>query len=174
MFEKKNSCLNFDDVANQQREIVYKLRKRVLESENVKEEVLEKLGNQVERVLLFAWPQDATKPDAEVILVGLMDIVPFDEASKNRLKKELTKDRNKEELKELLVKIIIDVQSSREKQVGESIMRQIEKYAYLGSIDHLWIDHIDKIDDLREGVRLRAYGQRDPLVEFKNEAYQMF
>jgi preprotein translocase subunit SecA len=53
-------------------------------------------------------------------------------------------------------------------------MRQIEKYAYLGSIDHLWIDHIDKIDDLREGVRLRAYGQRDPLVEFKNEAYQMF
>ena len=53
-------------------------------------------------------------------------------------------------------------------------MRQMEKYAYLGSIDHLWIDHIDHIDDLREAISLRAYGQRDPLVEFKNEAYTLF
>jgi preprotein translocase subunit SecA len=53
-------------------------------------------------------------------------------------------------------------------------MRQIEKYAYLGSIDHLWIDHIDRIDGLREAIGLRAYGQRDPLVEFKAEAYGMF
>jgi preprotein translocase subunit SecA len=50
----------------------------------------------------------------------------------------------------------------------------VEKYAYLGAIDHLWMDHIDHIDDLREGVTLRAYGQRDPLVEFKNEAFNMF
>jgi len=54
------------------------------------------------------------------------------------------------------------------------VMRQVEKYAYLGSIDHLWMDHIDHIDDLREGVELRAYGQRDPLVEFKNEAFNLF
>lgn len=53
-------------------------------------------------------------------------------------------------------------------------MRQIEKYAYLGSIDHLWIDHIDHVDGLRESITLRAYGQRDPLVEFKNEAYELF
>jgi len=53
-------------------------------------------------------------------------------------------------------------------------MRDMEKYAYLGSIDHLWMDHIDHIDDLREGVNLRGYGQRDPLVEFKNEAYTLF
>jgi len=173
-FDIRKNLVEFDDVANQQREIIYKLRRRVLESEDVKDEVLEKLGNQIERILLFAWPQDVTKPDPEIILVGLMDIIPFDETSKDRLKKELTKDRNKDELKEFLVKIILDVHVSREKQVGEKVMRQIEKYSYLGSIDHLWIDHIDKVDDLREGVRLRAYGQRDPLVEFKNEAYQMF
>jgi len=173
-FDIRKNLVEFDDVANQQREIIYKLRRRVLESEDVKDEVLEKLGNQIERILLFAWPQDVTKPDPEIILVGLMDIIPFDETSKDRLKKELTKDRNKDELKEFLVKIILDVHISREKQVGEKVMRQIEKYSYLGSIDHLWIDHIDKVDDLREGVRLRAYGQRDPLVEFKNEAYQMF
>jgi preprotein translocase subunit SecA len=73
-----------------------------------------------------------------------------------------------------MYKVIDDIHATREKQLGETIMRQVEKYAYLGAIDHLWIDHIDRIDDLREGVRLRAYGQRDPLVEFKNEAYQLF
>jgi len=67
-----------------------------------------------------------------------------------------------------------DVYETREKQVGSGIMRQIEKYAYLGSIDHLWIDHIDYIDDLREAVSLRSYGQIDPLIEFKNEAYGIF
>ena len=80
----------------------------------------------------------------------------------------------KEEIKEFLGKVLDDVHQSREAQVGENVMRQVEKYAYLGSIDHLWIDHIDTIDDLREGISLRAYGQRDPLVEFKNEAYNLF
>lgn len=70
--------------------------------------------------------------------------------------------------------VLIDVHKGRETQVGEKVMRQVEKYAYLGSMDHLWMDHIDTIDDLREGVSLRAYGQRDPLVEFKNEAYNLF
>jgi len=73
-----------------------------------------------------------------------------------------------------MVKVVDDIHQAREKQLGAGVMRQVEKYAYLGSIDHLWMDHIDRIDDLREGVRLRAYGQRDPLVEFKNEAYQLF
>jgi preprotein translocase subunit SecA len=173
-FDIRKNLVEFDDVANQQREIIYKLRRRILESEDLKDEVLEKLNNQVERILLLSWGEEATKPDSEMILVGLMDIIPFDQASKDRIKKELGKDRNKEELRELLTKMLTDVHASREKQVGQSVMRQIEKYAYLGSIDHLWIDHIDKVDDLREGVRLRAYGQRDPLVEFKNEAYQMF
>jgi len=58
--------------------------------------------------------------------------------------------------------------------MGKTTMRQIEKYAYMGSIDHHWIEHIDQIDSLREGVRLRGYAQRDPLVEFKNEAFTMF
>ena len=68
----------------------------------------------------------------------------------------------------------MDVYEKREKDLGEGTMRGIEKYAYLGAIDHLWMDHIDHIDDLREGVSLRGYGQRDPLIEFKNEAYQLF
>jgi len=173
-FDIRKNLVEFDDVANQQRDIVYKLRRRLLESQNVKEEVVEKLKNQVERNLLMSWPEGESKPDYERLTVGLADIVPFDDASIKRVKEELKKRGNKEEVRNLMYKVVDDIHATREKQVGEAVMRQVEKYAYLGAIDHLWIDHIDRIDDLREGVRLRAYGQRDPLVEFKNEAYQLF
>jgi len=180
-FDARKNLVEYDDVANQQREIVYGLRRRILESENLKEEVLEKLEQAIDRVLLLSMPVDGAttssgqgKPDYEKIVVGMMDIVPFDEASKERLKKEITKLDDKESIKKILVGVLNDIYASREKQVGEALMRQIEKYGYLGAIDHLWIDHIDAIDGLREGVRLRGYGQRDPVAEFKNEAYAMF
>lgn len=173
-FDMRKRLVDFDDVANQQREIVYKLRRRILESTDVKEEVLEKLKNQTERILLLSWPEFEAKPDTEKITVSLLDIVPFDDTSIKRIKEQLEKLGNKEEIKEFMFKVIEDIHQTREKQVGSEVMRQIEKYAYLGSIDHLWIDHIDQIDDLREAIGLRAYGQRDPLVEFKNEAYDMF
>jgi len=173
-FDIRKRLVEFDDVANQQRDIIYKLRRRILESDNVKEEVLEKLRGRIEKLLLAAWPVDESLPDFEKILVSFLDMVPFDDTSIKRIKGELNKRKTKEEIKELLSKVLEDVHGSRESQLGEKVMRQVEKYAYLGSIDHLWIDHIDTIDDLREGISLRAYGQRDPLVEFKNEAYNLF
>jgi preprotein translocase subunit SecA len=172
-FDIRKSLVEYDDVANQQREIVYKLRRRILESQNLKEEVLQKLEHQIEKVLMFAQNENG-KFDDEKIIVGMLDIIPFDDASKNRVKNEIKNQEDEEKLKEFLFKVLKDVHEAREKQIGESLMRQIEKYAYLSAIDHLWIDHIDYIDGLREGVRLRAYGQRDPLVEFKNEAYATF
>jgi preprotein translocase subunit SecA len=172
-FDMRKRLVDFDDVANQQREIIYKLRRRVLEADNVKDEVLGKLTNRVERMLLLA-NGETQKVDTEMLIGYLMDIVPFDEISINNIKKQIEKIKGNEEMKAFLTKVISDVYGIREKQVGEPVMRQIEKFAYLGSIDHLWIDHIDHIDDLREGIGLAAYGQRDPLVEFKNEAYNMF
>ncbi len=173
-FDIRKRLVEFDDVANQQRDIIYKLRRRILESDDVKEEVLEKLRGRIERILLSSWPVDEPSPDFEKILVSFLDLVPFDDASIKRVKGQLNSLKTKEEIKEFLANVLNEVHKSREGQMGESVMRQIEKYAYLGSIDHLWIDHIDTIDDLREGISLRAYGQRDPLVEFKNEAYNLF
>lgn len=163
-FDTRKNLVDFDDVNNQQRDIIYKLRKRILETEDVKEEILEKLEFQIERILMTDLP----------VVPGLTDIVPFDDASRKALEGQVAKIKNKDKLKEFLIKVVRDVHASREKQVSPGVMRQIEKFAYLGAIDHLWIDHLDQIDDLKEGVRLRAYGQRDPLVEFKNEAYKLF
>jgi len=102
-----------------------------------------------------------------------MEIVPFDDASMKRLESQLKKLDGKENIRSFLVKVVDDIYESREKDLGD-VMRGIEKFAYLGSIDKHWIEHIDHLDGLREGVRLRAYGQRDPLVEFKNEAFGLF
>ena len=151
-FDVRKRLVEFDDVANQQREIIYKLRRRILDSENVKDEVLEKIKSKIDENNFY-------------------EIVPFDDSSRKRIENELEKSENKQEF---LEKVLTDIYKKREKDLGEKMMREVEKFAYLGSIDHLWMDHIDRIDDLREGVTLRAYGQRDPLVEFKNEAYNMF
>lgn len=172
-FDIRKNLVEFDDVANQQRQIVYKLRDRVLAAKNLKDEILEKLLHQVDKIFLTSW-FDNGKPDYEKLVVGLMEIVPFDDKSREEIKNNLKRIKGRDKAREFLVKIVDDIHKAREKQVGKDVMRQIEKFAYLGSIDRLWIDHIDMVDGLREGVRLRAYGQRDPLVEFKNEAFDLF
>ncbi len=173
-FDARKNLVEYDDVANQQREIVYKLRKHVLESKNLKREVVEKLENQIDDILLISKAADTGEVDHEKVIVSLMEIIPFDEASKERVKAEIKTRKQEGKIKEFLMKVINDVHSRREKELSEPIMREVEKFAYLGSIDHLWIEHIDQIDGLREGVRLRGYAQRDPVAEFKNEAYMLF
>jgi preprotein translocase subunit SecA len=173
-FDSRKNLVEYDDVANQQREIVYGLRKKVLESKNLKKEILEKLSQQVEKILHLATPADKDKSDAEQVVVSLMDIVPFDDASRKRVKQQFEKTRSEGKRREFILKVLKDVYGSREKQVSSDAMRQVEKFAYLGAIDHLWIEHIDQIDELREGVRLRGYAQRDPVAEFKNEAFGLF
>jgi len=173
-FDVRKNLVEYDNVINQQREIVYKLRSRILESKDLKKEVSEKLKNQVDKIVLFATNAENNEVDREKAVVGLLDIAPFDDASIKRITKEAEKIDNPEKIKEFLSSVIDDIYKTREKMLGSEAMRQVEKFAYLGSIDKHWIDHIDHLDSLREGVRLRAYGQRDPIVDFKNEAYDIF
>jgi preprotein translocase subunit SecA len=173
-FDARKNLVEYDDVANQQRDIVYKLRRRVLESKDLKKEVSEKLENEIDQIILESSVVDSDKIDQEKVLVSLMEIVPFDDASRERIKAEIKKHSNQEKIKQLLTKIIRDIHLAKEKQETDKVMRQIEKFAYLGSIDHMWIEHLDAIEGLREGVRLRGYAQRDPVAEFKNEAFSAF
>ncbi len=173
-FDMRKNTVEYDDVANQQREIIYKQRRKALENASLKEEIKEKIYHHLAKVTDFAWPQGESNLDQDKLMGSLMEVVPFDEKSRERIKDELRKVATREDLEGLLKQIIDDVGTAREKQLGSEVIREIEKFAYLGSIDHLWIDHIDQIDGLREGVRLRGYAQRDPLSEFKNEAFTLF
>jgi len=173
-FDARKRLVEYDDVANQQREIIYGLRKRVLKSKSLKKEILEKLKHRVDHIILISWPEENEKPNYESIFVNILEIIPFDEKSREGIKTKLKSLKDKEKLHDFLFDLIKTAHKSRETQVTSKVMRQIERFAYLGSIDHLWMDHIDHIDNLRESVGLRAFGQKDPLVEFKNEAYGLF
>lgn len=173
-FDQRKRLVEYDDVANQQREIVYGLRRRILQTEDVSQEIQEKIKKQIERMVEFSYPEYEEKPDLKRLAISMSEIIPFDEASRKEIEKSLKKYANKVDLTEAVHKIVDKTYQAREKDLGTDVMRRIEKVAYLRTIDQLWIDYIDHIDGLREGVMLRAYGQRDPLVEFKNEAYSMF
>jgi len=173
-FDIRKRLVEFDDVANQQRDIIYKLRRRILDSTDVKSEVQEKLFHQVEKTVLLGRSVVDEKFDYEKLAIGLAEIIPFDDLSLKRIGTQISAFKSQEEIQSFLESVLNEVYKKREKDLGENVMREVEKYAYLGSIDHLWMDHIDHIDDLRESVSLRGYGQRDPLVEFKNEAYNLF
>lgn len=173
-FDQRKRVVEYDDVANQQREIVYKLRRRVLETENLKEEVLDKLYGQVESLVDLAYASADGEIDYERILVMFLEIAPFDDSSQKALLAKIKEEREREKIIEFLTGLVDQLYETRGKQVGEDVMRQVEKFAYLSAIDRHWMDHLDAIDHLREGVGLRGYGQRDPLVEFKNEAFSLF
>ncbi len=173
-FDIRKRLVEFDDVANQQRDIIYKLRRRILDSTDVKKEIQEKLNEQLEKTVGLSKSAVDEKFDYERLAVGLAEIIPFDDLSLRNIKNQTSKIDNTPEIQKFLETVLSEVYEKREKDLGAKVMREVERFAYLGSIDHLWMDHIDHIDDLREGVTLRAYGQRDPLVEFKNEAYNLF
>ena len=108
-FDIRKNLVEYDDVANQQRDIVYKLRRRVLDSENLKDEVQEKLSHQIDRVLLLSYPADGGKLDSEKALVGLLEMVPFDDKSKEAVRGQIDKLKDKEKAREFLVKVVEDI-----------------------------------------------------------------
>ena len=173
-FDARKHVVEYDDVANKQREIIYGLRKKVLEGKEMEEEIMNIISQDITSLVLMYSPDGYSEPEYENIVRGFCEIVPFDDAMQERLKVQLSGVKGSGNISEFLLKIISDLYESREKQIGPELNREIEKFVYLSSIDHLWMDHLDALDDLRDGIGLRGYGQRDPLVEYKNEAFTMF
>ncbi|MBI4058893.1 preprotein translocase subunit SecA [Candidatus Microgenomates bacterium] len=170
-FDARKRVVEYDDVINQQREIIYKTRREILEGKDVSQDLQEKFAAEITNIVTLATTE---KVDHEGILVSFLDLVPFDDDSQKRLLAELKKITGGPQIEEFLNNVVADVYHTRESQVGPEVMRQMERFAYLSSIDRLWMDHLDAMDDLREGIGLRGYGQRDPLIEYKQEAYGMF
>ena len=173
-FDARKHLVEYDDVKNQQREIVYKLRREVLESKNLEEKVKDKLEKELNNIVFFSKSADDGKLDVEKAVVGLLEIVPFDEGNRSALKGQIQKGKSDDEIVDFLRKVVMDVFDNRKKELGEQVFTQIEKFAYLSSIDHMWIEHLDATDAFEDAVKLRGYAQKDPLSEFKNEAFSMF
>jgi preprotein translocase subunit SecA len=173
-FDSRKHLVEYDDVLNKQREIVYKRRRAILQGENQKEEILGKLSSEISTVASLYAGEKEGMMERDKIVSEFVSIIPFDEASQTQLVKQLEQFHATADVVDFLSKLSADMYEAREKQVSPEVMRQVERWVSLQVIDNLWMDHLDAIDDLREGIGLRGYGQRDPLVEYKNEAFNMF
>jgi len=174
-FESRKSLLDYDDVLNKQREIVYDLRWDIVENENLSELILEKVKTRIEQMVVSLLANPNIEKDAyKEIIEMFAEIVPFDDASREQLWKQIEQRSSQQEINEFLFDIAKSVYKQREEMTGVEASNYLAKMVSLSTIDNLWMDHLTAMEDLRTGIGLRGYGQRDPLIEYKNEAFDMF
>ena len=169
-FEIRKQLLEYDNVMNKQREVIYARRRQILAGESLKEDILAAARNLAES-LVSEYAQD-NLPAEEWNFAGLVQQVKL--IFGVDLGGSLSGMKNKEELWQLIGAKAEEFYRHKEEQLGSDLMRHMERMVFLQEIDSKWKDHLYAMDNLREGIGLRAYGQRDPLVEYKREAYQMF
>ncbi len=172
-FDSRKHLVEYDDVLNKQREIIYKRRRNALEGGNLKDKMIEAISQEISQIVGMYAPEKG-EIEREKIITEFVSLIPFDEPSQKQLVAQLNQMHSAAEISEFLNKLASDLYVQREKQFSEEVVRQIERWVTLSTIDNLWMDHLTVIDDLREGIGLRGYAQRDPLVEYKNEAFSMF
>jgi len=165
-FAIRKRLLEYDDTMNQQREVIYTKRNRALQGERLKAEIFDLLDEYVEALVDRYFEEVAVDAIKEEILHNLLVEV--------KLEPEEFEKLGKEEIKEKIIEAAKDFYNKKEEMIGSEIMAKLERFAMLSVIDHKWKEHLREMDDLKEGIGLRAYGQRDPLVEYKTEAFKLF
>ncbi len=173
-FDARKHVVEYDDVMNKQREIVYGLRERVLKGEVTDDEIILKISTSLHTIVNMYAPRGVVESEVAPIVGSIVEVVPFDDASQKALASQIHSLSTSTQINGLITQLISDSIIQRVSQVGSDSWKEIIRFAYLSSIDHLWVAHLDAIDDLRSGIGLRGYGQRDPLVEYKSEAFAMF
>jgi preprotein translocase subunit SecA len=171
-FEIRKHILEYDDVLNQQREVIYKQRRQVLEGENLRDNIMHMVEEIIDASLaVYA----GEKPDEEERdLKGLLRYAEKIYLPVGSLIYEELKVLEHEDLREKLLQEASNFYDRRETEMGAEVMRELERVVLLRTVDSKWMEHIDAMHELRQGVWLRAFGQRDPLIEYRYEAYEMF
>ena len=171
-FDIRKYVLEYDDVMNQQRKVVYEQRRRILEGEDMKDQVLRMVDTIIEKGMeTYADPK--LYPE-EWDFAGLLKYSEKYFLAPGEIKLEDIEDMSREEVEDKLKTCAHETYESREKSIGSSMMRELEKAVMLKVVDSKWMEHLDDMDMLKEGIGLRSYGQRNPIVEYKVEAYDIF
>ncbi len=172
-FDARKHVLEYDDVMNKHRETIYRRRQEILSSADISEKAREMIEKEIRRILDFHLLDEERgygNWNVEEIYENLKAIFLVPEEARAKLN-EFSK---REDLEDYVLKLAFDAYKEKEKEIGEGKMRLAEKMLMLRVIDMLWMDHLQEMDYLRDSVRLRAWGQKDPLVEYKNEGRKMF
>lgn len=173
-FAIRKHLLEYDQVMNEQREVIYGERKRVLYGENLRDSIMGMISQTIDRII-DAHISDEQMPeewDMNALSESFSAIIPV---GKINIKEDALEKMTKDKLKENLKKLGVQLYEMKEKEIGdEERMRELERVIMLRVIDQKWMDHIDDMDQMRQGIGLHAYAQRDPLIEYKFAAYDMF
>ena len=171
-FEIRKYVLEYDDVMNQQREVLYAQRRQVLTSDSLKDTILGMVSDIIDDGL-NKYADEKLYPE-EWDFAGLLTQMQQYFVPKDATTSEELENLSRVEVKEKLYQIAVNLYEAREKEIGTETMRELERAIMLRVVDSKWMDHLDAMDALKEGINLRAYGQKNPLVEYKFEAYDMF
>lgn len=172
-FEVRKNLLDYDDVLNKQREVIYKLRRDILSKErDIKQTLSDRIQRNIETLVSMHFSEVEDK--SQEIVGDFATIIPFDDHSKMHLIEQVKQQKGIPSIVDFLMGIARQVEEGRQKQFGPEILENALKIVSLSSIDNAWMEHLTYMEDLRTGIGLRGYGQRDPLIEYKNEAYTMF
>ncbi len=167
-FSIRKHVLQYDDVMNTQREIIYKQRREVLDGENLKDSILKMMDSSVEN-LVAVYTADIENVNKEAFIQDIKMSFDIDEVES--LNKETI---NPEDIINELKEKIHSVYEAKEKEFGDEDSRELERVVMLKVVDQKWMDHIDNMDELKNGIGLRAYGQKDPVVQYRIEGFDMF
>jgi preprotein translocase subunit SecA len=165
-FSIRKRLLEYDDTMNSQREVIYTKRQRALEGDRLKGEILEYLEDYIKDVVHTNFDNIEIETIKEELRMNLLIDIQLEPEEFEKLAQEGISNKILDAAK--------DFYSKKEEMITSEIMGRLERYAVLSVIDHKWKEHLREMDDLKEGIGLRAYGQRDPLVEYKAEAFKLF
>ncbi|MFH2085426.1 MAG: preprotein translocase subunit SecA [bacterium] len=178
-FDMRKRVVEYDDVMNKHRQVIYQLRNKLLDDAEhapvaLRSRILTLINEEIELLVNSRLTEGLSVKEIDMIVKEFITIIPFDDASQKHLGLELIKTKDPVTIINALKKIAGDTYDNREKMISEPVTREIEKYVYLTTLDEKWMDHLDNMESLRDGIGLRGYAQRDPLVEYQKESYSMF
>jgi preprotein translocase subunit SecA len=169
-FEIRKDVLKYDEVMNEQRKVIYKRRQQILDGGDLRDEAFTAINETIERVVLANCPTEYPEEwDVEELHRQLQTVFPV-----RVTREEFDDSTHRDALSEMLVDDAVSQYEEKEQSIGEENLREIERRVMLSMIDQHWREHLYEMDYLREGINLRAMGQKDPLAEWQREGFDMF
>ena len=174
-FKARKNVLEYDDVMNTQREVIYAQRQKVLDGEDLRENILTMLRSLVDTNVATALSENGGSVNEEALkeLAMQMEGIYFIRGTLESRKTQLLA-MDQQTLADTIYDIALATYQAKETAYGDKLMRELERVVMLRVVDEYWMDNIDAMDDLKQGIGLRAYGQHDPVIAYKEEGYQMF
>ena len=174
-FQSRKNVLEYDDVMNVQRKIIYEQRRQVLDGEDLRKNIQSMMRFYVDTYVASAFGEQPKLADKQHFFEMMTHFEPiFFPTGTWLLSDEELAALTREQAEEKILSLMQRAYAKREEQFTSPVMREIERVVTLRVVDEFWMDHIDAMDDLRQGIRLRAYAQTDPVIEYKREGFDMF